>query len=80
MEEWDLPWAWRVQFCKWAKIHWYKICYLGDYENGIKHGYGTFYYLNNRKYEGEWRNGKQNGQGKLSINDSVVYEGNFKDG
>lgn len=56
------------------------MVHSGNYENGLKHGYGDFFYLNNRKYEGEWKDGKQNGQGKLYENGRLLYEGYFKNG
>lgn len=33
--------------------------------NGLKHGYGKFYYQDGGYYEGQWKNNKMDGYGKL---------------
>ena len=30
--------------------------YDGEFCQGLRHGYGTFYYANGARYEGEWQN------------------------
>lgn len=38
--------------------------YIGEVGNGVRDGYGTYYYQNGEKYEGQWvkntKNGKRN--------------------
>ncbi|KAH3850322.1 hypothetical protein DPMN_092731 [Dreissena polymorpha] len=34
----------------------------GDFVNGLRHGYGTFYYANGAKYEGGWKNNMKHGK------------------
>lgn len=77
MEEWDFLWVWGIHLCERAEVFRYELVDLGDYENGIKHGQGTYEYSNGRKYVGEWKNGKQDGYGKLFIYDKIAFEGNF---
>ena len=36
--------------------------YDGDFVNGLRHGYGTFYYANGAKYEGGWKNNMKHGK------------------
>ncbi|XP_039288577.1 MORN repeat-containing protein 3 isoform X2 [Nilaparvata lugens] len=59
--------------------------YEGDWENGMKHGYGVLSHENENGvraliFEGEWRYDKKEGQGTLILPDNEVYMGNFKGG
>ena len=31
--------------------------YVGEFYNGKRHGYGTYYYANGNVYQGQWYNG-----------------------
>lgn len=67
--------AWEWQFCveEWAEIRrYFNGLYVGEYENGRKHGTGKFVYGDGRVYEGEWKDGKQNGNGRLLREDGEV--------
>ena len=63
--------------------------YVGEFQNGLRDGKGTFYYYENneygrKKYEGDWKNDKIEGKGKMIWKDGEVYEGewsnNLKEG
>lgn len=52
--------------------------YLGQYKNGLKHGYGKLVTADGRLYEGYWN---QNiGTGKVRIIDENTYEGDWRNG
>ena len=34
----------------------------GEFVNGLRHGFGTFYYANGAKYEGGWKNNMKHGK------------------
>lgn len=36
--------------------------YDGDFVNGLRHGFGTFYYANGAKYEGGWKDNMKHGK------------------
>ena len=40
-----------------------KSRYIGEYENGKKHGQGIFYYPDGSRYEGSWIDDVRNGTG-----------------
>jgi hypothetical protein len=42
--------------------------------NGNKHGKGTYYFANGRKYTGGWVDDKQSGQGVLTWMNGERYE------
>ncbi|XP_052274745.1 radial spoke head 10 homolog B-like isoform X2 [Dreissena polymorpha] len=50
----------------------------GDFVNGLRHGYGTFYYANGAKYEGGWKNNMKHGKGKFTFKNGRIYEGMFE--
>ena len=56
--------------------------YIGQVENNLQEGFGTFYYTSGSIYEGEWKKGKKEGIGKFYCNkepfDGDRYEGNWK--
>ena len=60
------------------------IKYEGEYQNGKRHGKGTFYYekndiLNHLKYVGDFKNNKYNGQGTLyKKNGDIINSGIWK--
>lgn len=44
--------------------------------NGLKHGYGKFYYQDGGYYDGTWHFGKMNGRGKLYYQSlKLAYDG-----
>ncbi|KAI3365588.1 hypothetical protein L3Q82_010663 [Scortum barcoo] len=51
--------------------------YTGDFEQGQRHGQGTFHYAGGAIYEGEWRNNKKHGKGKFTFKDGHIFEGDF---
>ena len=66
-------------------------CYEGQFQDGLKHGYGIIkgnYYRrslgyhchNSTNHEGEWYYGEQDGYGVEEFGDGNVYEGEFKNG
>ena len=52
--------------------------YEGQYENGVKQGFGIMQYTDGR-YEGQWLNGKRHGQGKLTYDKGGQWSGKFRD-
>lgn len=52
--------------------------YLGQFKNGLRHGYGTFYYADGSKYKGQWREGMKSGIAEHTRDDGscidAVYE------
>ena len=63
--------------------------YVGEFQNGLRDGKGTFYYYENneyerKKYEGDWKNDKIEGKGKMIWKNGCIYEGewsnNLKEG
>ena len=53
--------------------------YIGDFKDGVKHGYGEFYWNVGRAYKGQFENGKSNGHGTYTFPDGTKWEGEFKD-
>eukprot|EP01017_Pseudomicrothorax_dubius_P027137 TRINITY_DN3089_c0_g3_i3.p1 TRINITY_DN3089_c0_g3~~TRINITY_DN3089_c0_g3_i3.p1 ORF type:complete len:669 (-),score=108.68 TRINITY_DN3089_c0_g3_i3:27-2033(-) len=52
----------------------------GAMVDGIRNGFGKFYYGSGGVYEGNWKGGKMNGYGKLFYaNGTLAYEGEWKD-
>ncbi len=54
--------------------------YVGEFENGVRHGMGTWKSsLNNGDaYEGEYQNDKKCGKGKYTWHNGVCYTGQFE--
>ena len=52
--------------------------YIGQWQNGQKHGRGKQIWKDGSVYEGNWKNGKSNGKGRLIHFDGDVYEGDWK--
>lgn len=52
--------------------------YVGYWENGLRHGKGTFYYSNGSKYEGDWHENFKQGHGKFTFEDGTEYDGPFE--
>lgn len=54
--------------------------YRGQKWRGMRHGQGTFLYLDGGKYEGEWAFNKMEGQGSLYYQSGkLAYEGEWMD-
>lgn len=51
--------------------------YSGDFEEGVRHGKGTFYYSSGAVYDGEWQDNAKEGQGQYSFENGSVYVGGF---
>lgn len=49
----------------------------GEWENGVRHGVGTFYYANGARYNGEWCRGIKQGKGLFIHDDGTLYAGKF---
>ena len=54
--------------------------YEGDWENGLRHGFGKFTWNNGDTYSGVWDNDKRHGQGIYIWNDGSKYKGNYSHG
>ncbi len=54
--------------------------YVGEMQNGLYNGWGTYYWSDGIVYEGEWVDGERNGYGVMTWTDGDKYEGNFEDG
>ena len=54
--------------------------YIGEVENGLPEGKGTWYGDNGNRYEGYWRNGIKEGKGIFYYNNGDRYEGDFRNG
>lgn len=53
--------------------------YEGGKLNGLKHGFGKFFYQDGGRYEGFWREGRMEGSGKLYYqSDRLAYEGEWQ--
>ena len=54
---------------------------IGDWDEDLKHGYGTYTYINGDTYEGEWNNNLRHGQGTYTYSSSgVKYVGAWVNG
>jgi hypothetical protein len=53
--------------------------YVGDWEDGKFHGYGTYTWADRSYYVGEFKDGKKDGEGKMEYDNGYRYEGKWKD-
>ena len=51
--------------------------YEGEIIDGIREGYGKFFYNDGHIYIGFWKNDIPNGKGNLYLNKKLIYEGDF---
>ena len=51
--------------------------YIGYWINGVREGYGVFFYSNDTKYEGFWENNEKNGFGVFRFKNGTSYIGDF---
>ena len=54
--------------------------YDGEFLNGNRHGFGTYFYANGNKYIGEWSNDRPNGKGTMIFSSGAKYIGDVKNG
>eukprot|EP00759_Apiculatamorpha_spiralis_P021282 PhF_6_TR26206/c0_g1_i1/m.37331 len=54
--------------------------YDGEFQNGLRHGRGTFQYQDGSKYEGQWDNNQKEGEGRFTHPNGTVYFGKFEKG
>ena len=54
--------------------------YVGEIENGVPYGQGTYTYPDGRKYVGEFKDGKRNGKGSYTYPNGNKYVGGYKNG
>lgn len=52
--------------------------YEGQFQNNLRHGRGTHWYLDGGEYAGEWRHDQREGLGVMRYADGQVYEGAWK--
>lgn len=59
---------------------WKQNCniYRGAFNNGNRHGYGTFFYANGSQYSGPWEDNKKYGEGVFIHSDGRIFYGLFK--
>lgn len=48
---------------------------MGAYQNGMKHGYGIYNWLDKSVFQGDWVENMITGNGKYSWEDGRVYIG-----
>lgn len=51
--------------------------YRGNYEVGLRHGFGTFFYMNGSQYTGQWKNDMKDGPGIFIHPDGKIIAGNY---
>ncbi|MEO0469578.1 MAG: hypothetical protein AAF206_08160, partial [Bacteroidota bacterium] len=54
--------------------------YEGDFIHGRLEGFGTYRYLDGRKYVGKWSKGKRHGQGIIYKGNVVIQQGCWRNG
>eukprot|EP00163_Fabomonas_tropica_P002728 TRINITY_DN12116_c0_g2_i1.p1 TRINITY_DN12116_c0_g2~~TRINITY_DN12116_c0_g2_i1.p1 ORF type:complete len:874 (-),score=172.21 TRINITY_DN12116_c0_g2_i1:97-2718(-) len=53
--------------------------YHGAFHEGLRDGYGVFYYASGAVYEGMWQNNLKHGRGKMTFANGSVYQGPYAD-
>ena len=64
--------------CLGAMTYSNKDKYVGEWEDGFKHGQGTMMWSNGKKYVGEFKANYPSGQGKMTYADGRIYHGQFE--
>lgn len=54
--------------------------YVGYVTNGVRNGYGTYYWNDGDKFYGRWVDGKRNGDGIYTWKNGDTYVGEWRDG
>ena len=54
--------------------------YQGEWQNGKRHGIGTYISPTGTRYEGEWENDGASGHGVCHYADGMKYDGQFENG
>ena len=54
--------------------------YVGEVQNGKRHGKGTMTYADGTQYYGSWKNDNKDGYGTEYYPDGTVYTGYFRNG
>lgn len=54
--------------------------YIGDYKNGKKNGWGSFYFADGDRYIGYFKDNMRHGSGTYYWNNGDMYEGEWKNG
>ncbi|MFZ2341323.1 MAG: hypothetical protein WAW07_16555, partial [Bacteroidales bacterium] len=54
--------------------------YRGDFQDGLRHGYGQRFWNTGDVYAGDWFNGEQHGKGYYATADGDVYDGEWNNG
>lgn len=52
--------------------------YVGQFDMGLRHGNGKFFFASGAMYSGEWDCNKKHGWGKFIFKNGRVFEGKFK--
>ena len=60
---------------KWSTVN---ESYEGEFLNGKRHGFGSYFYANGSKYIGEWSNDRANGKGTMIFVSGAKYVGEVK--
>ena len=55
------------------------LAYIGESRNKVKHGHGTYTWLNGDQYVGEWIDDERNGRGTFTSKDGTKTIGLYKD-
>ena len=54
--------------------------YVGEFQEGKRHGQGIMTHPDGAKYTGQWKDGLPNGKGIETWSDGIKYVGEYKDG
>ena len=54
--------------------------YRGDWEHGLRSGWGSMYFANGDVYEGEWSEDTMHGNGIMWYWSGLLYDGEWVDG
>lgn len=51
--------------------------YIGEFDQGLRHGQGVLFINQTRKYVGSWRNGRKHGEGRIYLNNRILTAGKW---